>query len=348
MKAFFSPVIRLVGFYGILLTFAFGFTTNAQVSSVLTNVTSTNVLAKLPVGDEGFFRTEGAKLVRFVHVDLTLVDNPDFPEQIGAGWGYPYSEDINLDGSWTEAQLLALGKESAATHLEIFGSTAFQKRPGSKYLLKVRWSPVSGSPFYLFAPFRYHRTFTPVKGTDGTWHPPAWVTNSMKMEFSDYVFMPFPGATEVKLRWFENGKFQPPYSYPANISLQRAGKSGQENGEIFPLPTNPLIKGLLGVLTVKGKWGEENILRYHTGAGAKFEGVQGEREPLMVGLRRESRWIRIVPSGDYQDISTLIFERSNDLKVWNEIVDGIDGGLIDIGMGVIPKTPEFYRARYKQ
>jgi hypothetical protein len=224
----------------------------------------------------------------------------------------------------------------------------------------VSWWSASGSGSLLsyITPFRYNVEFTPVKGSDGKWHAPAWVLDNLKMNFGDHVLLLFPGATEMRIRWFEGGEFHN-FSYPdpAEFGLLRAQglkrPSGLGGEEIIPLPTNPIIKGLTGVLTVKGQWGEEKILRYGTSGGVKFLGKQAEREPLVIGLVKRSGAVKILTSGDYADTSSLTFERSRDLKVWHEIVtdqSDPDYGVLDYdGMRVLPpEAPEFYRARYKQ
>jgi hypothetical protein len=306
-------------------------------------VPSNNGLASIPVGNETYFRAETAKRVGLVSAQVYAV----FPDVI-----QPLGLDLNYRVSGNESQLLTAGKGAAGMYLSA-SADVFQKYPDLTYILKVLWGPDVGSPLYYYLPFRYKAEFRLVKGADGSWGAPASVVGSMQLESADYVYFPFPGASEVRLRWFENGEFKDySYPYPETIGLQSASArkaSGFPAGEeVIPLPTNPLIKGLTGVLTVKGSWGEETILRYGTGTGAKLPGVQEKREPLMVGLRKEWFGVRVLPSGDYTDVSALIFERSKDLQVWRQIVeDGVTAGIADGGMGVIPEGVEFFRARYK-
>ncbi len=297
-----------------------------------------------PVGNEGFFRTNGMKLVRYVHVDLTRItgDAVWSEDQIGIGWVYypPSSTDL------TEAKLLTLGKESVRTHLATFGADAFQEYPGSSYRLDVDWFGDEETPVSYIPRFRYKARFTPIKGTDGTWQTPAEVIGNMKMEFGEYVFMELPGVQRIRVRWWDGKGFQD--SDPnQGISLASIKKSSVDTSFIS-LPTEPIIGKLSGILTM-AFWDDitesEVIARYQTGTGTMLPGKQEMREPLLVALGPTPGAIKIFASGDYSDISEILFERSGDLRTWTPI---IGGGIDSDGKRILPpKTPEFFRAQYR-
>ncbi len=297
-----------------------------------------------PVGNEGFFRTNGMKLVRYVHVDLTRItgDAVWSEDQIGIGWVYypPSSTDL------TEAKLLTLGKESVRTHLATFGADAFQEYPGSSYRLNVDWFGDEETPLSYIPRFRYAPNFTPVKGNDGTWQAPASVVNSMEMEFGEYVFATFSSTTKVRVRWFEGGEFHD-YSYPygESVALQGVKPSSSQATDTVALPIYPIIQKPSGIIT--RVFTDGSIVRYFTSTGEQLPGEQEEREPiiLIIQYRPADKWSK---AGVFFDFSwdrewdpsgeSVVLEMSNDFKSW------IPQKYTDVEV-----TPAmFYRAHYNR
>ncbi len=304
----------LSGFAALFLTVG-AFAADITVpSDTITN----GVPASIPVGNETFFRTNGMRIVRFVHVDLW-----DGNGQIGIGWTYPYpGAVINEKGDWTEAQLLALGKESITTHLKTFGSDTFQERPESGYYLEVVWGTREESLFGYGHPFRYEASFKPVQ-VDGQWQAPASIVDSMRMEFGEYVFATLSDTAKVRLRWFEGGKFND-YSYPGeSITLQSVKPSSQTTDTTFALPTSPMLKKHLGILT--RVFTDGSIVRYFTSNGTLLPGEQKEREPTILAIqyRPADKWSK---AGIIFDFSwdrdwdptgeSIALEMSTDFTTW--------------------------------
>ncbi len=305
-----------------------------------------------PVGNEAFFRKEGAKLVRNANWGFGCTD-PDGTEYNLVHMLARRLGNLNEDGSWSEERILARTKQLVTEYfVHAWYKEFFAKHTNGTYGLGVWWNNPIGEAFsYDSGIFRL------VQGPDGKWAPPASVLDEIAFKFGNSVFARFSGLQYARLRWWDGKEFNDsnPYSSISLASVRKtsAGFDGGPytvfvdpvNG-VLALPAKPILEKSLGILTMT--FADGTIVRYFTQTGTQLPGIQKEREPLLVGIRQVWFGARILPSGDFESLASLVFERSQDLQKWSEILDdGVDGGIANGGMGVVPQGIEFYRARYR-
>ncbi|MBI2622969.1 MAG: hypothetical protein HYW65_00120 [Candidatus Liptonbacteria bacterium] len=340
MKSFFSPVSRFIGFYGIFL---------ATVAAYATDIVVPNPPAvpdRIHVGDEPFWRAEGAKLVRQITIGAYGTEKPGADEssfgngfegwrQVGSPWSYPTGE------TRTEAELLQIGKGSLADYIAGFNS------PNALYGVSVAWAFYVGNTG-AGVPFSHITFFRLERDTRGKLRPPAWVVENLQMDTGRNVYMRAPGVVNGRLRWWDGEGFKD--SNPAyRVGLQSATRSflpddtvavDPETGIIGVL-AKPILERAIGVLTIA--FADRAIVRYKTTDGAQLLGKQENKEPtfIVAPFPPEGDYVYVGISADESVTPSL--ERTSDFFHWEKVetLKSDGGGLFHFRR---KNSVEFYRA----
>ncbi len=341
--------------FAALLTMVGAFATDMQVFS------TTN---SFPVGNEKFFRTEGVALVRGIFLTYAINSNVDATPLVRihdadgyAGWSTittsqnGTSHDINLDGSWTEAQLFEQAKKGLTTFL---GS--IKRAANIRYAIQVDWGGRANEVLGPATFFRKMINFTLEKGSDGSWHAPAGITETLAMNFADNVFLRTANVVNARLRWWNGKEFNDSAPY-SNISLTGIRKASSFEpgpytvfvdvaGGVIALPAEPILRKSLGILTLE--LADRSIVRYSTSTGSQLPGKQEKREPLILAIEYTTQNYSAptavihmhgegtTPEGEWD----ATIEKSSDFKSWIALPNGVSAENV-----VAPSV--FYRARYK-
>lgn len=349
------------------------------------NATDPQIIAEtppetFPVGNTRFFREQARSFTRSISIAEAHNDNPDGPPAASiyeagtvTSMFTPRSlENINLNGDWTEAQLIDHAKKGLAEW-----ASGITWPANAHWVVVVTWDGWSPAGIPSAATFFESDVinFTLEQGSDGLWHAPKSVTDELRMKLADIVFMRIHGLAGARLRWWNGREFCDSGPYVSrNIGLTSAGKklgfnpvlgsvsapytaSVDIDSGLVALPAVAILNNVVGVLTCA--LADGTIVRYKTSDGTQLAGSQGEREPLMLIPEKRTdelgAYLMLTVFGTFDPLSELdvTFEYSSDFAQW-EVMPVEETWSTWLGAPAVRAAANFthgrmfFRARYRQ